>query len=434
MKFVDSIQLHLKAGQGGSGIVSFFQDWQQKTPRADGGNGGNGGSIIFISSEKINSFNHFRFNEVISASNGESGDKSKRHGKNAKDVKLYVPLGTIVFTENKKQILFNFEKNNETYTIVKGGIGGKGNAAFVSNQNKRSIYSQSGTLGEIRTARLELKMIAKVGIIGLPNAGKSSLLAALTNAHPRIANYRFTTMFPNLGILINQKNERILIADLPGIIEGAAENKGLGNQFLKHAERCYLLLHLIDLNVDNIDVFHKKFTLINQELLNYNEHFSEIQRIIIGNKIDLFQAKQIFTKLKKQSDFFNHCDFIAVSAKENTGINHLAKKILEFFSSTKEWTTIMDKTISNQKNYDNFVYQHSLESEIRLRKIGKGIWELSGSLMHKLCEKYNFKDSEDLKKINQHFKKHGIVECLSDHGIKKGDIVYVYDFQFEWKF
>lgn len=428
MKFVDSIKIKVKAGNGGKGLLSFFQDWQQKKPKADGGNGGKGSDIIFVSSDSINSLIDFKTNQFIHAENGEGGNKNKRNGKNAEPLKIKVPVGSIIFTSDKKNVIFNFSKPNQEFIIVKGGNGGRGNAFFLSNKNKFGKKSESGTLGEYRNIIIELKILADIGLIGLPNAGKSSILKVLTNAKPQIANYEFTTLSPNLGIL-NKDSKKLVIADLPGIIEGAHMNKGLGNKFLKHSERCKMLIHVVDLNLESIDEFHKKYNLIKNELKKYSEVLYNLPILIVGTKIDIEQAKKIDNQME---NIYDEKIFFSISSKEKINIDGLIIKIFEFYEKNKETKTVLEKRLENE--YENgFLIEYLPYSEIRLRKIKNGIWELSGQLFDNLLKKNDIDTKEGLEKINDFFEKKEIKECFKIEGLKNKDVVILNNKYFDWR-
>ncbi len=281
MKFLDQVKIYIKAGNGGDGSPSFRREKYVEFGGPDGGDGGKGGSIILKSEENLNTLIDYRYQQHHKAERGENGSGQNRTGKGGEDLILKVPLGTQVFEEDNKTLLFDFNKKGEEYVAAAGGKGGLGNTRFKSSTNRAPRKFTKGTIGEEFTIWLQLKTIADIGIIGLPNAGKSSLLAALTNASPKIANYKFTTINPNLGVA-SYDDKEITIADIPGLVEGAHEGIGLGIQFLKHIERCKSLLHLID--VTNLDL-NESYNQVKNELKSYSAKLLEKKELIVLNKL-----------------------------------------------------------------------------------------------------------------------------------------------------
>ena len=295
MKFLDQAKIYIKAGNGGSGSASFRREKFVEYGGPDGGDGGDGGSIIVQSDRNLNTLIDFRYAQHFKAQHGKPGSKRNKTGANGEDLILRVPLGTQVYEEDNNTLIYDFTKNKEKYLVASGGKGGLGNVRFKSSTNRAPRKKTNGKLGEEFWVWLQLKVIADIGIIGKPNAGKSSLLAALTRAKPKIANYPFTTINPNLGVSYYGGKE-ITLADIPGLVEGAHKGVGLGDKFLRHIERCKILLHLIDLSEDNLFYSYKKIKL---ELSNYDKNLIKKKEIIFFNKSDLFEDNQINEKLKE---------------------------------------------------------------------------------------------------------------------------------------
>ncbi len=295
MKFLDQAKIYIKAGNGGSGSASFRREKFVEYGGPDGGDGGNGGSIIVQSDRNLNTLIDFRYAQHFKAQHGKPGSKRNKTGANGEDLILRVPLGTQVYEEDNNTLIYDFTKNKEKYLVASGGKGGLGNVRFKSSTNRAPKKKTTGKLGEEFWIWLQLKVIADIGIIGKPNAGKSSLLAALTRAKPKIANYPFTTINPNLGVSYYGGKE-ITLADIPGLVEGAHQGVGLGDKFLRHIERCKILLHLIDLSEDNLFYSYKKIKL---ELSNYDKNLMKKKEIIFFNKSDLFEDNEINEKLKE---------------------------------------------------------------------------------------------------------------------------------------
>ena len=293
MKFLDQAKIYIKAGNGGSGSASFRREKFVEFGGPDGGDGGNGGSIIFESDRNLNTLIDFRYAQHFKAQHGRNGSKRNKTGANGEDLILKVPVGTQIFEEDNNTLIYDFTKNKEKYLVAFGGKGGLGNVRFKSSTNRAPRKKTVGKHGEEFWIWLQLKVIADIGIIGKPNAGKSSLLAALTRAKPKIANYPFTTINPNLGVAYYNGKE-VTLADIPGLVEGAHKGIGLGDKFLRHIERCKVLLHLIDLNEKNLVVTYKQIV---KELSSYDKKLSLKKEIVFFNKADLFKNEDIKKKL-----------------------------------------------------------------------------------------------------------------------------------------
>ena len=295
MKFLDQAKIYIKAGNGGSGSASFRREKFVEYGGPDGGDGGDGGSIIVESDRNLNTLIDFRYAQHFKAQNGKPGSKRNKTGGNGKDLILKVPTGTQIYEEDNNTLIYDFTKNKEKYLVASGGRGGLGNVRFKSSTNRAPRKKTNGKIGEEFWIWLQLKVIADVGIIGKPNAGKSSLLAALTRAKPKIANYPFTTINPNLGVAYYDGKE-ITLADIPGLVEGAHKGIGLGDKFLRHIERCKILLHLIDLSEDDLINSYKKIKL---ELSEYDKNLGKKKEIIFFNKSDLLKKDNIERKMKE---------------------------------------------------------------------------------------------------------------------------------------
>jgi|TARA_B110001452_G_scaffold179281_1_gene150467 GTPase len=294
MKFLDQAKIYIKAGNGGSGSASFRREKFIEYGGPDGGDGGDGGSVIFESERNLNTLIDFRYAQHFRAEDGCIGTKRKRTGAGGKDLIIKVPVGTQIYEEDNNTLIYDFVKNKERYLVAAGGSHGLGNVRFKSSTNRAPTKKTNGKVGEEFWVWLQLKVIADVGIIGLPNAGKSSLLAAITRARPKIANYPFTTIDPNLGVSYYDDKE-VTLADIPGLIEGAHEGTGLGDKFLRHIERCEVLLHLIDLSEDKLAESYLK---VRKELSKYDKSLTKKKEVIVFNKSDLFEKKEIELKLK----------------------------------------------------------------------------------------------------------------------------------------
>lgn len=327
MKFLDQVKIYIKAGNGGDGSPSFRREKFIEFGGPDGGDGGNGGSIILTSERNLNTLIDYRYQQHHKAQRGDNGAGQNRTGKSGEDLFLKVPIGTQVFEEDNKTLIFDFKKEGEQFVVASGGKGGLGNTRFKSSTNRAPKKITKGTKGEEFTIWLQLKTIADIGIIGLPNAGKSSLLAAITNANPKIANYKFTTLNPNLGVA-NYDDKEVVLADIPGLVEGAHEGVGLGIQFLKHIERCKSLLHLID--ITNLDI-KESYDQVKKELASYSSEMLKKKEIIVLNKIDLIDEdiqNEIILEFSKNID----CEIITLSTLNKDSVAQLKSKIINYAS------------------------------------------------------------------------------------------------------
>ena len=327
MKFLDQVKIYIKAGNGGDGSPSFRREKFIEFGGPDGGDGGKGGSVILKAEQNLNTLIDFRYQQHHKAERGENGSGQNRTGKGGEDLILKVPLGTQVFEEDNKTLLYDFTKIGENFIVASGGKGGLGNTRFKSSTNRAPRKYTKGMIGEEFTIWLQLKTIADIGIIGLPNAGKSSLLAAITNANPKIANYQFTTLNPNLGVA-SYDDKEVTLADIPGLIEGAHEGTGLGTKFLKHIERCKSLLHLIDITNDDLK---KSYNQVKKELRNYSKDLIKKKELIVLNKIDLLD-KDIVKKTVKNFSKDKNCEVLTLSTLEKDSISKIKAKLISYVS------------------------------------------------------------------------------------------------------
>ena len=325
MKFLDQAKIYIKAGNGGSGSASFRREKFIEYGGPDGGDGGDGGSVIVQSDRNLNTLIDFRYAQHFKAQHGKPGSKRNRTGANGEDLILKVPMGTQIYEEDNNTLIYDFTKNKEKYLVASGGKGGLGNVRFKSSTNRAPKKKTNGKLGEEFWIWLQLKVIADIGIIGKPNAGKSSLLAALTRAKPKIANYPFTTINPNLGVSYYGGKE-ITLADIPGLVEGAHKGVGLGDKFLRHIERCKILLHLIDLSEDDLLNSYKK---IKSELSNYDKDLIKKREIIFFNKSDLLDDNEINEKLKEFKKKIK-TKYEVVSVYSNKDLQKIKKLLIKY--------------------------------------------------------------------------------------------------------
>ena len=325
MKFLDQAKIYVKAGDGGAGSASFRREKFIEFGGPDGGDGGHGGSIVFVADKNLNTLIDFRYQQHVKAENGQDGKGKKKTGRNGKDLILKVPLGTQIFEEDNNTLIEDLTKFEQKIIIAKGGKGGLGNVRFKSSINRAPRKKTDGGKGENFWVWLQLKVIADIGIVGMPNSGKSSLLSVLTSAKPKIANYPFTTINPNLGVT-NYDNKEVTLADIPGLIEGAHEGIGLGDKFLRHIERCKNILHLIDITNDNL---LENYSKVRKELFKYSNKLTKKREIIVFNKIDMVSDEEI----NKKIDIFSkkiRKKIYKISALNHKGINDVKKALVRY--------------------------------------------------------------------------------------------------------
>ena len=355
MQFLDEAKIYLQAGRGGNGASSFRREKFIPYGGPDGGDGGRGGSIILYCRSNLNTLIDFRFKQHFSAKNGISGQGQKRSGNSGEDLVIDVPLGTQVFNDENKQLIIDLLHEGQKFTIAKGGRGGLGNSNFKSSINQAPTYAQKGEEGEKLTVRLQLKLLSDAGLLGLPNAGKSTFLAATTRAKPKIADYPFTTLKPQLGVVYVDNHEFVL-ADIPGLIEGASEGRGLGDRFLKHVERCGVLLHLIDSMADDVVESYK---IIRRELEGYSADLPNKNEIIALNKIDLIDAKDLQKKLKKLQNFLKKSGkdgvkIFCISGGTKNGLEDVLRELFQQISSFRKNESEAEE-MSNKENQESFL-------------------------------------------------------------------------------
>ena len=325
MKFLDQTKIYLKAGDGGSGSASFRREKFIEFGGPDGGDGGHGGSIVFVADKNLNTLIDFRYQQHLKAEKGQDGKGKKKTGRSGKDLILKVPVGTQIFEEDNNTLIEDLTRSEQKIIVAKGGKGGLGNVRFKSSINRAPRKKTDGGKGENFWIWLQLKVIADIGIVGMPNSGKSSLLSVLTSAKPKIANYPFTTINPNLGVT-NYDNKEVTLADIPGLIEGAHEGIGLGDKFLRHIERCKNILHLIDITNDNL---LENYSKVRKELFKYSNKLTQKKEIIVFNKIDMIESEET----NKKIDFFNRKikkKIFAISTLKQKGLKNIKKILVSY--------------------------------------------------------------------------------------------------------
>ncbi len=424
--FVDQAQIAIKAGKGGDGKVAFRREKYVPDGGPSGGNGGKGGDIIARVDTGMRTLMDFRYKTLYNAPDGENGGKKNKYGKKGEDLVIIVPPGTIIRDQETGKIIADLIYPDDERVIAKGGRGGRGNSEFTTSTRQAPTFSEQGFYGQERMIVLELKMIADVGLVGFPNVGKSTLLAQVTKAKPKIANYHFTTLFPNLGVVEMIKGKSFVLADIPGLIEGAHEGVGLGHDFLRHVERTKAILHVVDVSGvegrDPIDDFIK----INQELKEYSEKLFERVQIVAANKVDLIYDDDQVEKFVKFIEEQGYKCFI-ISAATGKGVDELMKHVTEILDD------IEDIPLYDELEYLSLDEEEMVidVNEVIFSKEGD-VYVVEGMAIERLYFSTNFEEIESLRRFQSILLKKGVIEKLKEMGIEEGDTVKIYDLQFEY--
>lgn len=420
--FIDNIKIYVKAGDGGNGAISFHREKYVNAGGPDGGDGGRGGNIIFRIDEGANTLLAYRYKRKFVAENGANGMPDKMHGKNGKDVILLVPRGTIIRDGASGRILFDMATADE-FVVCRGGRGGWGNRHFATPTRQIPRFAKNGTRGEEKEILLELKMLAEVGLIGFPNVGKSSILSRISAAKPKIANYHFTTLSPNLGVVPVAGGRGFLCADIPGLIEGAADGLGLGHDFLRHVDRCRLLLHIVDIagtdGRDPLDDIDK----IDMELERYSEELSTRPQILVANKIDsVLEDDPILVEFRSYAEKLGR-EVLFVSTVTGEGLDELVRRTAEVLSTLPE-LTVYEAEVAPEE-----VLVDAKETIIRKED---GVYYVEGTWLYNFMGQINFDDYESLNFFQRVLQKNGVIDKLREAGVEEGDTVNIYDFEFDF--
>lgn len=423
--FIDKARIFVKAGNGGNGAVSFRREKYVPAGGPDGGDGGRGANIIMVADTGLRTLMDFKYKKKYSAQHGEDGSKKKRAGKNGEDLILSVPEGTVIRDEKTGLIIADLKKAGDKAVVARGGYGGKGNQHFANAIRQAPAFAKSGTDGQERWITLELKMIADVGLLGFPNVGKSTFLSVVTSAKPKIANYHFTTLTPNLGVVQTRHGESFVIADIPGIIEGAAEGVGLGHDFLRHVERTKVLVHIVDISGiegrDPIDDFEK----INEELRLYNEKLSTRSQLVVANKSDLLFDETIYENFKKTMEEKGY-EVFKMSAVTRDGVDQVIDRVSQLLNEVEEVELVSQEEMYRPElDVDD-------EGGLKVEIDEDGIYVVTGKELRRIMYSVNFDDMESLQFFQAQMESKGVFDMLRQAGIEDGDTVKIYELEFEF--
>lgn len=422
--FVDEINIKVIAGDGGDGCTSFRREKYVPMGGPDGGDGGRGSNIIFKVDRNLKTLIDLKYQKIIKGKKGENGKGSNKVGKNASDIVIKVPAGTTIIDNDTNLVIVDLVDDNQEYIVAKGGKGGYGNKHFATHQDTAPRISEYGDKGEVRFIKCELKLLADVGIIGLPSVGKSTLLSLVSAAKPKIASYHFTTLAPNLGLVTTKKRKRFIMADLPGLIEGASSGVGLGDKFLRHTARCKLLVHVIDMGASDGRNPIDDYKVINNELSLYSNKLALKKQIVVANKSDLPAFSINLEKFKKA---YPDVEIFSISSLFNKGIDELIEKIADTLDTIKS-----ENIYDESQMEDEVIFKFKEEEPYTIENID-GIWSIKGKKIERLFSKTKFMEEESANRFATILRKMGVEEKLEEMGAKRGDDVKICDKIFSFK-
>ena len=421
--FVDEVELRVEAGNGGDGCTAFRREKYIAMGGPYGGNGGHGSDIIFKVDEGLHTLLDLRYQKIIKGKKGENGRGKNQHGKGAEALIVRVPLGTVVTDLDTGFVIADLSHKNQEEIIAKGGRGGRGNTAFKTQTNTAPDYSENGEEGEKKNLKVEVKMLADVGLVGLPSVGKSTIISCISASHPKIAAYHFTTLSPNLGVTRSTDGRSFVVADLPGLIEGAHEGEGLGDKFLRHIERTKVIAHVVDMSGIEGRNPYEDYLLINKELEEYNEKLIKKPMIVIANKMDIESAKENLIEFKKKVK----CEIFEVSAASNQGLQEVVNRLADILD------TIPDNPLYDESQIESHVlYKFKKEEPFTITK-EDDVWVIKGDEVEKIFKMTKFSSDEAAYRFAKKLKRMGIDDKLRELGAESGDQVQILDFFFEYK-
>lgn len=422
--FVDEAILELEAGKGGNGCMAFRREKYVEMGGPFGGNGGRGGNIIFKGDEGLNTLVDLKYKKIYKAKNGEHGQGKGMHGKNASDLVVKVPLGTVVTDVDTDLVIADITKHEEEVVVAYGGRGGRGNIAFATRSNPAPAFCENGEPGEIKKVKVELKLLADVGLVGMPSVGKSTIISKISASKPKIAAYHFTTLKPNLGVVKTIDNRSFVVADLPGLIKGASLGEGLGDKFLKHIERTRVIAHIIDMSgIEGRDPYDD-YVIINQELENFNKSIMKKPQIVIANKMDMPDSKENLKHFKEKVNV----DIFEVSAINGMGLDKVLIKLADMLDTIKK-----EPLYEDTKFESHVVYKFKKEEPYKVIKENDHTYLIKGKEIEKLLRMTWFASDEAYARFSRKMKKMGIEDKLRKMGIQNGDIIKILDYEFEYQ-
>lgn len=423
MKFIDRVKIYVQAGTGGNGTVAFRREAHVPKGGPSGGDGGRGGSVIFVATNSLSTLLDLRYYREYKAQNGEKGHAKKMHGADADDLVIRVPVGTCVYDDDTGNIIADLTKDGQRAVIAKGGRGGRGNARFASSRNPAPKICENGEPGEKFNLRVELKLLADVGLVGFPSVGKSTLLSVVSKARPQIADYHFTTIVPNLGVVQVKDGRSFVMADLPGLIEGASQGKGLGHQFLRHIERCRVIVHIIDMSGSEGRDPYEDYVTINKELGEHEYRLLERPQIIVANKMDGDEAEE---NLKKFKEKLGDQKVFPIIAPIHEGIDAVLYAVADALETAPDF-------FNQEEEQESVLYTYKEEEKpFTIHNKGNGVWEVTGKKVERLVQMASFTTDDGFQRFALQIRNMGIDDALREAGCEDGDTVRLYDFEFEF--
>ncbi|MCD8328120.1 MAG: GTPase ObgE [Ruminococcus sp.] len=421
--FVDIARVFVKAGDGGDGAVSFHREKYVAAGGPDGGDGGKGGDVVFVADSNMSNLIDFKYKRKFVAEKGENGSKKRCYGKNAPDLIVKVPVGTVVYDDDTGRILADIS-DNTPQVIAVGGKGGKGNAHFATSTRQIPKFAKPGFKGDSYNLRLELKLIADVGLVGFPNVGKSTLISVVSAAKPKIANYHFTTLTPVLGV-VKTNDTSFVMADIPGLIEGASEGVGLGHEFLRHVERCRLIVHVVDVSGSEGRDPKEDYATICRELESFNEELSQVPMLVAANKCDMATPEQIddFKQFIEQMGL----DVVAISAATTSGTDELVNKISEMLAALPPVKRYEAQPLTREELDEKLLTNKDFSVTVE-----DGVYFVEADWLYDILRVVNMDDYSSLQYFQRVLQTSGIIDKLEQMGINEGDTVAIFDFEFEY--
>lgn len=422
--FIDEVIVELLGGPGGNGCMAYYREKYVEFGGPAGGNGGRGSDIVFVVDEGLNTLIDLRYRKLIKGDKGVNGEGKGMHGRKAGDVFVRVPLGTIITDIDTGLVLADLTKKDDSVVVVTGGRGGRGNISLATRNNPVPAFCENGEPGEHRKVKIELKLLADVGLVGMPSVGKSTLISMISASKPKIAAYHFTTLSPNLGVVATKDHRSFVVADLPGLIEGASLGEGLGDQFLKHIERTRVIAHIIDMSgYEGRDPF-EDYEIINKELDNFNPSITKKPQIIVANKMDIEGAEDNLKAFQKK---VKGIEIYPISAINNTGIDVVLVKLADMLDKIEK-----QPLIEEEKFESHILYKFKQEKAFHIHK-EDGIWMITGDAVEKILKMTKFSTDESALRFTNKLRKLGIDDALRKLGAEPGDYVRILDYEFEYK-
>ena len=424
--FVDLVKIKIQSGKGGDGTVAFRREKFIPLGGPSGGDGGKGASVIFLGDEGLSTLIDLKYNKVLKAEDGGNGRPKKMHGAGGPDLIVKVPVGTTIFDDDNDKVLGDITEHGQKFTLCRGGRGGRGNVKFMTSRNTAPEIAEKGEPGIIINVRIELKVLADVGLVGLPSVGKSTIISVVSNSRPKIASYHFTTLNPNLGVVRVDEDRSFVMADLPGLIEGASLGLGLGLQFLRHIERTRVILHVIDMSGSEGRDPYQDYLVINKELESYKYDLLRRPQIIIANKMDLPDSETQLELFKEQLE--EDILIIPVSAITRENMKELVYKTGDLLDRTKRFDLYDD---ADYEEIIEYIFEKD-EEPFRIEKMEDGLYNVIGAPLKKIFDMTDFTTDQSVKRFSRQLRSIGIDGALRKLGVKSGDVVRIFEYEFEF--